>query len=86
MDQVKALSIRHIKYGVKPEFFKGFSTVVTNVLRCLLNDDFTAETQAAWAYAWDGVSRCLAGCLSMGTNLITIALVTVHKISKSLLF
>ena len=75
--QVKSLSIRHIKYGVKAEYVKYFGVVLTNVLGNMLGLDFTEQAKLAWAYAWGGVSRCIAECLSIGSNLITVALVSV---------
>ena len=74
--QVKPLSIRHIKYGVKAEYVKYFGIVLTNVLGNMLGLDFTERAKLAWTYAWGGVSRCIAECLSIGSNLITVALVT----------
>ena len=85
--QVKPLSIRHIKYGVKAEYVKGFGSVVANVIRVLLGDKCTPEVQAAWAYAWRGVSRCITECLNIGSSLVTIALVrAVARASKKIIF
>jgi hemoglobin-like flavoprotein len=82
--QVKPLSIRHIKYGVKAEYVKCFGAVVTNVLKKALGDKCTPEVAAAWAYAWGGVSRCITECLNIGSSLVTVALVnTPLQIRKS---
>jgi hypothetical protein len=72
---VKPLSIRHIKYGVKAEYIKCFGVVIINVLKTTLGDIFPEKTQAAWAYAWTGVSRCITECLNIGSSLVTVALV-----------
>ncbi len=72
---MKPLSIRHIKYGVKAEYIKCFGAVISNVLKTTLGDDFPQQTQAAWEYAWTGVSRCITECLNIGSSLVTVALV-----------
>ena len=49
--------------------------VLVNVLKLLLGNDFTEDSQAAWTYAWNGVSQCITECLNIGSSLITVALV-----------
>ena len=53
-----------------------------NVLKSLLGNRFTDEAQAAWTYAWNGVSRCIAECLNVGSNLITVALVSRSRLNS----
>ena len=75
-EQVKPLAIRHIKYGVTPQHVKRFGAVLQNVLKRALGESYTEESQKAWNYVWTSVSRCIGDCLSIGSNLITVALVT----------
>eukprot|EP00291_Cryptomonas_curvata_P022400 CAMPEP_0172170956 /NCGR_PEP_ID=MMETSP1050-20130122/11618_1 /TAXON_ID=233186 /ORGANISM="Cryptomonas curvata, Strain CCAP979/52" /LENGTH=924 /DNA_ID=CAMNT_0012842321 /DNA_START=324 /DNA_END=3094 /DNA_ORIENTATION=+ len=74
-EQIKPLAIRHMKYGVSAQMIKGYETVVMNVLKRTLGEQFNEESQQAWHYVWINVSRCIADCLSVGSNLVTMALV-----------
>jgi len=85
-DQIKSLAIRHIKYGVTAQMVKHYGTVIKNVLKRSLGDQYNEESQKAWDYVWTGVSRCVADCLSVGSNLVTVALVAgeVEELERAL--
>ena len=85
-DQIKSLAIRHIKYGVSAQMVKHYGTVVKNVLRRSLGDQYNETSQKAWDYVWTGVSRCVADCLNVGSNLVTVALVAgeVEELERAL--
>ena len=85
-DQIKSLAIRHIKYGVTAQMIKHYGAVVKNVLRRTLGDNFNEVSKKAWDYVWNGVSRCVADCLSVGSNLVTVALVAgeVEELERAL--
>jgi len=74
--ELRQLTIRHIKYGVKADYAKAFGTaILRGVKNAIGKEEWTAETQAAWEMLWDRVCNCLTRCLNAGTNLVIVSLV-----------
>ena len=75
-EELRLLTIRHIKYGVKAEYIKPFGKAVMAGLEGLFGEEaWTPVNQAAWAKLWQRVSTCVTRSLNVGTNLITVSLV-----------
>ena len=75
-EELRLLTIRHIKYGVKAEYIKPFGKAVMAGLEGLFGEEaWTPINQAAWAKLWQRVSTCVTRSLNVGTNLITVSLV-----------
>ncbi|MGF1595225.1 MAG: globin domain-containing protein [Kiloniellaceae bacterium] len=53
------LALRHVAYGVKPEHYPLVGTALQQMLTEFLGDDFTPETRAAWAKAYDDLSSLM---------------------------
>ena len=63
--QVKPLAIRHMKYGVTAQNIKPFGTVLKNVLKRTLGDQYHEASQKAWNYVW---TRSPAQLLCLGRS------------------
>mmetsp|Transcript_48663 Transcript_48663/g.99363 ORF Transcript_48663/g.99363 Transcript_48663/m.99363 type:complete len:1196 (+) Transcript_48663:44-3631(+) len=74
-EELKGLTIRHIKYGVKPDYAKPYGKAVLRGMEELLGDDFDAETKQAWICLWEKVSNCVIRALSIGSNLVIVSLI-----------
>jgi hemoglobin-like flavoprotein len=74
-EELRALTIRHVKYGVKAEYIKPFGKALLTGVADLLGDKYDPVRQAAWSALWQRVSTCVARSLNVGTNLITVSLV-----------
>ena len=85
-EQMKPMAIRHMKYGVTAQMVKAYGAVVKSVLSRTLGEKYDSNSQRAWEYVWNSVSRCLADCLSVGSNLVTMALVAgeVRELQRAL--
>jgi hemoglobin-like flavoprotein len=53
------LALRHVAYGVKPEHYPLVGVALQQMLAEFLGDDFTPETRAAWAKAYDDLSSLM---------------------------
>ena len=74
--ELKQLTIRHIKYGVKADYAKAFGTAVLRGIETAIGkEEFPQDLREAWELLWDRVSNCLTRCLNAGTNLVIVALV-----------
>uniref|UniRef100_A0A6U4YXK8 Globin domain-containing protein n=1 Tax=Hemiselmis andersenii TaxID=464988 RepID=A0A6U4YXK8_HEMAN len=71
----KALTIRHIKYGVKAEYAKAFGKSIMIGIEKTLEDDFDLETREVWAMLWMRASSCVSRALNVGTNPVIVSLV-----------
>lgn len=74
-EELKPLTVRHVKYGVKADYVKGFGEAVLNALRLALEKEWDEECQKAWHTLWARLSGSVARSLHIGTNLIIVALV-----------
>ena len=72
---IKGLTVRHIKYGVKAEYVKPFGKAILTAIKELLGDEFKYEEKMAWEHLWLKVSCSVASSLSVGTSLVNVALV-----------
>ena len=55
------LALRHVAYGVKPEHYPALGEALLRMLADTLGDDFTDETRAAWAKAYDELATLMIG-------------------------
>jgi len=69
------LTVRHIRYGVRPEYLSPFGVALFAMLEELLGDDWTERAQQAWKQVWKRASDSIARGLNVGGNAITYALV-----------
>ena len=53
------LALRHVAYGVKPDHYPLVGEALLQMLDEVLGDDFTPETQQAWAKAYDELSSLM---------------------------
>jgi hypothetical protein len=74
-EELRHLTIRHIKYGVKAEYIKPFGKAVLTGLEDLFGEAWNPVTETAWRILWQRVSTCVTRSLNVGTNLITVSLV-----------
>mmetsp|Transcript_29780 Transcript_29780/g.71770 ORF Transcript_29780/g.71770 Transcript_29780/m.71770 type:complete len:1445 (+) Transcript_29780:115-4449(+) len=74
-EELRHLTIRHIKYGVKAEYIKPFGKAVLTGLEDLFGEAWNPVTEVAWKFLWQRVSTCVTRSLNVGTNLITVSLV-----------
>jgi hemoglobin-like flavoprotein len=74
-EELRALTIRHVKYGVKAEYIKPFGKALLSGVEELMGDKYDPVRQAAWLTLWQRVSTCVSRSLNAGTNLITVSLV-----------
>jgi hemoglobin-like flavoprotein len=83
----KALTIRHIKYGVKAEYAKAFGkSILIGIEKTLGEDNFDEETREVWQMLWMRASSCVGRALNVGTNPVIVSLVQgdVDKMSKAI--
>jgi len=71
----KALTIRHIKYGVKAEYAKAFGKSILFGIETTLAEAFDDETREVWQMLWMRASSCVARALNVGTNPVVVSLV-----------
>jgi len=72
---LKPLTIRHIKYGVKGEYAKAFGKSVINAIELTLEEKFDDDVAQAWQMLWVRASSCVSRALNVGTNPIIVSLV-----------
>jgi hemoglobin-like flavoprotein len=87
-EELKHLTIRHIKYGVKAEYVTPFGNTLLAGLGMLLTDEWTdVKVQAAWKALWQRVSTCVSRAFNVGSNLIMVALVNgdMDKLQKAIM-
>jgi hemoglobin-like flavoprotein len=70
------LTVRHIRYGVRPEYLQPFGTALFAMLEELLGDEWNERAQQAWKLVWKRASDSIARGLNVGGNAITYALVS----------
>lgn len=56
LPQVKALAVRHVDYGVKPEHYPVVGSALLWTLSQGLGDEFTSDVEAAWTTAYGTLS------------------------------
>jgi len=74
-EDLKGLTIRHIKYGVKADYVKPFGKAILLAIQSCLGEAWTSDVKRAWEHLWLKVSCSVASCLSVGTSLVNVALV-----------
>eukprot|EP00281_Chroomonas_sp_CCMP1168_P017796 CAMPEP_0206218674 /NCGR_PEP_ID=MMETSP0047_2-20121206/3921_1 /ASSEMBLY_ACC=CAM_ASM_000192 /TAXON_ID=195065 /ORGANISM="Chroomonas mesostigmatica_cf, Strain CCMP1168" /LENGTH=1169 /DNA_ID=CAMNT_0053641185 /DNA_START=104 /DNA_END=3613 /DNA_ORIENTATION=+ len=74
-EQIKQISVRHIKYGVKTDMLKPFGKALFFLLQEGLGDKWDHRAISAWVHCWRNASLAMGRNLSIGSNLITLALV-----------
>jgi hemoglobin-like flavoprotein len=74
-DELLALTIRHVRYGVRPEYLQPFGNALFSTLEDLLGDQWTERTQKAWRMVWKRATNSIARGLNVGGNALTYALV-----------
>ena len=74
-EELKELTIRHIKYGVKPDYAKPFGNAILRGMNEVLGTDFDEQTKHAWECLWEKVSNCVIRALSIGSNLVVVSLI-----------
>jgi hemoglobin-like flavoprotein len=72
---LKPLTIRHIKYGVKADYARAFGMTVLNGIASVLGDRFDERVKSAWVLLWTRVSSCVTRSLNVGSNLVIVSLV-----------
>eukprot|EP00282_Hemiselmis_andersenii_P023993 CAMPEP_0172001742 /NCGR_PEP_ID=MMETSP1041-20130122/3034_1 /TAXON_ID=464988 /ORGANISM="Hemiselmis andersenii, Strain CCMP439" /LENGTH=1380 /DNA_ID=CAMNT_0012655407 /DNA_START=13 /DNA_END=4155 /DNA_ORIENTATION=+ len=72
---LKPLTIRHIKYGVKADYARAFGMTVLNGISQVLGDKFDERSKKAWGRLWTRVSSCVTRALNVGSNLVIVSLV-----------
>ena len=82
----KALTIRHIKYGVKAEYAKAFGKSILIGIEKTLGDKYDEATSEAWTMLWTRASSCVSRALNVGTNPVILALVDgdLEKLSSAM--
>uniref|UniRef100_A0A7S1DKS7 Globin domain-containing protein n=2 Tax=Hemiselmis andersenii TaxID=464988 RepID=A0A7S1DKS7_HEMAN len=73
--ELKPLTIRHIKYGVKADYARAFGMTVLNGISSVLGDRFDERVKGAWVLLWTRVSSCVTRSLNVGSNLVIVSLV-----------
>jgi len=71
---LRPLTIRHIKYGVKGEFSKAFGGAILNSVEKTLAPDFSAKTKHSWVMLWNRASAVVTRALNCSTNLVIVSL------------
>lgn len=59
LPQVKALAVRHVDYGVKPEHYPVVGSALLWTLSQGLGDEFTSDVEAAWTTAYGTLSSVM---------------------------
>lgn len=72
---LKPLTIRHIKYGVKADYARAFGLTVLNGIKEVLGDKLDEKAKTAWTKLWTRVSSCVTRALNVGSNLVIVSLV-----------
>mmetsp|Transcript_2696 Transcript_2696/g.4349 ORF Transcript_2696/g.4349 Transcript_2696/m.4349 type:complete len:825 (+) Transcript_2696:1622-4096(+) len=73
---LRPLTIRHIKYGVKSEYAKGFGAAILRAVEKVLGPEhWDQATRSAWNFLWMRVCGVIQRSLNAGTNLVVVALV-----------
>lgn len=63
------LALRHVVYGVRAEHYELVGAALMAMLAQMLDEDFTAETQAAWRKAYDGLAEFMIAAAERETTL-----------------
>lgn len=58
-EHVSALGVRHVGYGVQPEYFPLFGEVLMETLADTMGQQWTQETAEAWQAAFQFMSRAM---------------------------
>lgn len=56
---LKGLGARHVKYGVKPEYYPLFGTALLNTLTQYFHEDWTDELDQAWLDAYHTITALM---------------------------
>jgi len=74
-DLLRPLAIRHIRYGVRPDFTRPFGKAVLRAIKVILGNKYTPRVALAFETLWLRVSTCMTRALAGGSNLIVVALI-----------
>jgi len=65
-EELYILSIRHLKYGTREEFFPVFGQAVMVTLRSMLPKDWNWAHEDAWGWLWDTCAKFLSRAIEDG--------------------
>jgi hemoglobin-like flavoprotein len=74
-DQIFQLTVRHIRYGVRPHYLPPFGQAVMETFEHILQEQWTAETHQAWQELWKRAADSMMRGLNFGGSPLVHALV-----------
>lgn len=75
MEQLRTLTLRHIKYGVKTEHIYPFGRAIISGIEKLLGRDWNKDFDKAWADVWDRAMKTTAHLFNVDSNVVIVAVV-----------
>jgi hypothetical protein len=74
-DQIFQLTVRHIRYGVRPHYLPPFGQALLETFEQILKEEWTAETHQAWEEMWKRAADSMMRGLNFGGSPLVHALV-----------
>ena len=74
-DQIFQLTVRHIRYGVRPHYLPPFGNALLETFEQILKDEWTAEMRQAWEEMWKRAADSMMRGLNFGGSPLVHALV-----------
>ncbi len=74
-DQIFQLSVRHIRYGVRPHYLQPFGKALMETFELILKEEWTGGLQLAWEEVWKRAADSIMRGLSCGGSPLVQALV-----------
>jgi len=74
-DQIFQLSVRHIRYGVRPHYFPPFGKALLETFEHILKEDWTEELRPAWEEIWKRAADSIVRGLNFGGSPLVHSLV-----------
>ena len=74
-DQIFQLTVRHIRYGVRPHYLPPFGQAFMETFEQILKEEWTVETHQAWQELWKRAADSMMRGLNFGGSPLVHALV-----------
>ena len=74
-DQLFQLSVRHIRYGVRPHYLPPFGKALVETFEQILKEEWIEELQPAWEEVWKRAADSILRGLNFGGSPLVHALV-----------
>ena len=85
-NQLFLLTVRHIRYGVRPDYLPPFGRALLETFEFVAEDHWDAATAQAWQQVWKRAADSITRGLNLGGSPLTYALVEgdVESLEKAI--